>query len=146
MRVIIQRVKKATCIVNDEIISTINHGYMLLVGFTHFDTVEMVSKMAKKISSLRLFDDEKGKINLNIHDVSGEILSISQFTLYADTKKSNRPSFTLSMPALDASMLYSEFNSQLEHTYGITTKCGVFGAHMYLDVVCDGPVTITLEE
>lgn len=146
MRVVVQRVKRASCIVNDKVVSQINHGFMLLVGFTHTDTMNEVCKMAKKINNLRIFDDEFGKMNLNIHDVFGEILSISQFTLYADTSKSNRPSFTKSMNRESAIALYDEFNQELEKKYEIVTKKGVFGAHMYLDVVCDGPVTITLEE
>lgn len=145
MRVIVQRVKKASCIVNETTISSINHGYMLLVGFTHTDTISNVKQMAKKINNLRIFDDQMGKINLNIHDVKGEILSISQFTLYADTKKSNRPSFVDSMPSKTAANLYEEFNKELNDVWQIPTKSGIFGAHMYLETVCDGPVTITLE-
>lgn len=146
MRVVVQRVKEASCLVDDKVVSSIKHGFMLLVGFTLEDTLANVEKMAKKISSLRIFDDENGKINLNIHDVGGEILSISQFTLYADTKKSNRPSFTASMPGAQAKILYESFNSLLQDKYELSVQPGVFGAHMYLDIVCDGPVTITLEE
>ena len=119
---------------------------MLLVGFSCEETINNVEKMAKKISSLRIFDDENGKINLNIHDAGGEILSISQFTLYADTKKNNRPSFSASMPGEQAKVLYEYFNSLLEEKYQLSVQPGVFGAHMYLDIICDGPVTITLEE
>lgn len=145
MRVVIQRVKSGKCIVNNQIISSINHGYMLLVGFNHDDTEEKVIKMARKINNIRLFDDENGKINLNIHQVNGEILSISQFTLYADTEKSNRPSFTNSMDRIKANDLYLLFNETLEKTWNIPVKKGCFGEHMYLDIVCDGPVTINLE-
>ena len=101
MKVVIQRVQKATCkvLLNNEYqhVSTIGHGYMILVGFTHSDTKETVLKMAKKIVDLRVFNDEEGKMNLNIKQVNGEILSISQFTLYADSRKGNRPSFVESM-------------------------------------------------
>lgn len=146
MRVVVQRVKEASCIVNERVVSSIKYGFMLLVGFSCEDTINNVEKMAKKISSLRIFDDENGKINLNIHDAGGEILSISQFTLYADTKKSNRPSFSASMPGEQAKVLYEYFNSLLEEKYQLSVQPGVFGAHMYLDIICDGPVTITLEE
>ena len=145
MRVIIQRVKKASCIVDDKVVGSINKGYMLLVGFTHTDTIKEVEKMAQKINNIRLFDDENGKINLNIHDANGEILSISQFTLYGNTHKSNRPSFTDSMNANDAKTLYDFFNELLTKKWQINVETGCFGAHMYLDIECDGPITITLE-
>lgn len=145
MRIVVQRVSRAKCIVDGNVVSEINKGYMLLVGLTHTDTIKEVEKLAQKVNNLRIFEDEFGKINLNIHDVNGEILSISQFTLYADTKKSNRPSFTASMAPTIAKELYEKFNEILNTQYNIVTKPGVFGAHMDLDIVCDGPVTITLE-
>lgn len=145
MRVVVQRVSRAKCIVDNQVVSEIGKGYMLLVGFTHNDTLKEVETLARKINNLRIFEDEFGKINLNIHDVNGEILSISQFTLYADTKKSNRPSFTASMGGSEAIVLYQKFNEILNSVYGINTLPGVFGAHMDLDIMCDGPVTITLE-
>ncbi len=145
MRVVIQRVKSAKCIVDEKIVSSVNHGYMLLVGFCKSDNEQNVKAMAQKINNLRLFDDDEGKINLNIHQVNGEILSISQFTLYADVRKSNRPSFTDSMEKERANELYSLFNDILKNTWNINVQPGSFGDHMYLDVVCDGPVTINLE-
>ncbi len=145
MRVIIQRVRRASCIVDNNIVGSINKGYMLLVGFTHTDTIKEVEAMAQKINNIRLFDDDNGKINLNIHDAKGEILSISQFTLYGNTHKSNRPSFTDSMNASDAKVLYDYFNELLTKKWQINVETGCFGAHMYLDIECDGPVTITLE-
>ncbi len=145
MRVIIQRVKSAKCIVDEKIVSSVTHGYMLLVGFCKSDNEQNVKAMAQKINNLRLFDDDEGKINLNIHQVNGEILSISQFTLYADVRKSNRPSFTDSMEKEKACELYLLFNDILKNTWNIKVQPGSFGDHMYLDVVCDGPVTITLE-
>lgn len=145
MRIIVQRVKRASCIVDGNIVSSINKGYMLLVGLTHSDTIDNVKELARKVNNLRIFSDEMGKMNLNIHDSNGEILSISQFTLYGNTKKSNRPSFTDSMEASKANDLYLEFNRILNEEYQIVTKPGVFGAHMDLDIICDGPVTITLE-
>lgn len=145
MRIVVQRVSKAKCIVDNKVVSEIGKGYMLLVGLTHTDTLKDVETLARKVNNLRIFEDEFGKINLNIHDVNGEILSISQFTLYADTKKSNRPSFTLSMKPDEAKVLYEKFNEILNNVYNIKTLPGVFGAHMDLEIVCDGPVTITLE-
>ena len=97
MRVVVQRVKKASCLVEQKVVGKIDEGFMLLVGFKNTDTSDVLGKMAQKINNLRVFDDQEGKMNLNIHQINGKILSISQFTLYADTKKSNRPSFTESM-------------------------------------------------
>lgn len=145
MRVVVQRVKYAKCLVNDKIVGSINEGYMLLVGFNNTDNIDLVNKMAQKINNLRIFDDEDGKMNLNIHQINGRILSISQFTLYADTKKSNRPSFTESMNKEEAIKLYNEFNKILVNTYDLMVETGIFGEHMYLDILCDGPVTINLE-
>lgn len=145
MRVVLQRVSSGKCIVKNTVVSSIGKGYMLLVGFCKNDDEAKVFEMARKINNLRLFDDELGKINLNIHQVNGEILSISQFTLYADLHKSNRPSFTQSLEKDKASALYLLFNETLKNTWNINVKPGCFGEHMDLDIVCDGPVTITLE-
>ncbi len=148
MKVVIQRVKKATCKVFEEgtynHVSTIEHGFMILVGFTHTDTEEVVIKMAKKIVDLRVFNDEQGKMNLNIQQVNGSILSISQFTLYADSRKGNRPSFVDSMRGEVAKPLYEFFNKTLNEL-GVLTKHGVFGGDMLLEPLCDGPVTIEME-
>lgn len=148
MKVVIQRVKKASCQVFEnnayQHISTIDHGFMILVGFTHTDTEETVIKMAKKIVDLRVFNDEFGKMNLNIKQVNGAILSISQFTLYADTRKGNRPSFVDSMRPEFALPLYEFFNQTL-NDLGVQTKPGAFGKEMLLDPLCDGPVTIEME-
>ncbi len=145
MRVTIQRVKEASCICHDQLVNSINKGLLLLVGFTDGDDMPKVAQMAKKIANLRVFEDENDKMNLAIKDVNGEILSISQFTLYADTKKGNRPSFVDSMAPESANTLYQAFNNMLNNDFGIVTKAGSFGNHMYLDIVCDGPVTINLE-
>ena len=145
MKVVLQRVQYANCIVEKEMVSEINKGYLLLVGFTHSDTIENVKKMAKKISALRVFTDEFDKMNLSIKDVNGEILAISQFTLYADPNSGNRPSFINAMRPVEANALYEEFVRILNNDYQIITKKGVFGAHMELHPVCDGPVTINLE-
>jgi D-tyrosyl-tRNA(Tyr) deacylase len=145
MRVVLQRVKRANCIVNSKIVSEINKGYLLLVGFTHDDNLDKVNKMAKKIANLRVFEDEQGKMNLSIKSVDGQILAISQFTLYADPTSGNRPSFVDAMKPLPANELYEEFVKILNDEYQIITKKGVFGADMELNPVCDGPVTISLE-
>ncbi len=145
MKVVLQRVKTANCIVNKEEVSKIEKGYLLLVGFTHTDSLDNVLKMAKKIANLRVFEDEQGKMNLSIKDVNGEILAISQFTLYADPTHGNRPSFVDAMKPVEANNLYEEFVKILNNDYSILTKKGVFGADMELHPVCDGPVTINLE-
>jgi D-tyrosyl-tRNA(Tyr) deacylase len=145
MKVIVQKVKSASCTVDDKITGQIEKGFMLLVGFTHTDTLENVKKMAKKIVGLRIFDDENGKMNLDLNSVGGKILSISQFTLYGDATKGNRPSFVNSMPGSSAEPLYNAFNELLRTEYNIEVETGIFGAHMYLNPICDGPVTIELE-
>ena len=145
MRVVLQRVKSANCVVDNKIVNEINTGYLLLIGFTHTDTIDNVKKMAKKISALRVFTDEFDKMNLSIKNVNGEILAISQFTLYADPNSGNRPSFINAMKPDLADGLYEEFVKLMNTEYQIVTKKGVFGAHMELHAVCDGPVTINLE-
>ena len=144
MRVIIQRVLKADCIVNKEIVSSIHHGMMILGGFTHTDSEKEIEQMALKIAKLRIFEDSNGKMNLSIQDVGGSILSISQFTLYANSKEGNRPSFIQAMNPKIASELYEKFNQKI-NSLGIPLVSGIFGADMKLDMICDGPVTIHLE-
>jgi D-tyrosyl-tRNA(Tyr) deacylase len=131
--------------VDQDIISSIKNGYLLLVGFTHDDTNKEVEYLAKKIANLRVFEDENDKLNLSILDKKYEILSISQFTVYGDTKKGNRPSFTKAMKPDIANELYEYFNHLLNNTYNIPTQGGVFGAHMDIALINDGPVTIILE-
>ena len=145
MRVTIQRVNNANCVTNGKVVSEIKKGLMLLVSFTHTDSIENVNKMAKKIANLRIFNDQEDKMNLSIIDVKGEILSISQFTLYGDALKGNRPSFVQSMEKNKANDLYLAFNNILNSEYHIPTFGGSFGEHMVLNVSCDGPVTINLE-
>jgi len=145
MRVIIQRVKKASCTVNNSLISEINNGYLLFVGLTHTDTLKEVQYLAKRIAKLRIFEDEDNKMNRNIMDLNYEILSISQFTLYANTKKGNRPSFTKAMEPSLAKKLYLELTNILTNEYDIKTSNGVFGEYMDISLINDGPVTIILE-
>lgn len=145
MRVVLQRINHGKCIVDGNIVSSVGKGLMLLVGFHHSDDYEQVEKMAKKIANLRVFEDENKKMNLSIKDIEGEILSISQFTLYANPYNGNRPSFTDAMYHKIAIHLYERFNQILNETYHIPTSSGIFGADMKLDIECDGPVTISLE-
>lgn len=144
MKVIVQRIKEGSCIVDNKTVSSVNKGLMLLVGFTHTDTIEEVKKMALKISKLRIFEDDMGKMNLSIVDIKGEILSISQFTLYANPYEGNRPSFVNAMKPDLATKLYDQFNIELEKLK-IKIGRGIFGADMKLHVILDGPVTINLE-
>lgn len=143
MKVVIQRVKKASVSVDDKLINEIGNGFMLLVSFTDGDTLENVTKMAKKIANIRIFDDENGVMNKSILDVNGTILSISQFTLYADTKKGNRPSYINALRGDEAIKLYEAFNKEM-NSY-VKTLPGVFGADMQVSLINDGPVTILLE-
>lgn len=145
MKIILQRVTEASCTVEQQIVSSINKGYVLLVGFTHTDTLKEVEYCAKKVANLRVFEDDAGKLNRSIQEVNGQILSISQFTIYGNTSKGNRPSFTEAMNPTDANHLYQKFNDILQNEYHIVTKSGVFGAHMDIRLTNDGPVTILIE-
>jgi len=145
MKVVIQRVKEASVSVNHMIIGKIEQGMLIFVGFTENDDLENVKKMAIKISMLRIFSDANNKMNLNIKDFKGRILSVSQFTLYANTEKGNRPSFVNSLEKEKAESLYQAFNKELELILGIKTETGCFGASMEVSLINDGPVTIILE-
>lgn len=145
MRVVVQRVTKASCTIDGKVYSEISKGYLLLVGFTHSDSEKEVKYLAKKISGLRVFEDENGKMNLSLKTVGGKILSISQFTLYADTKDGNRPAFVKAMNPIEASRLYDLFNEELRK-YEIEVQTGVFGADMKIELLNDGPVTIIYDE
>ena len=144
MRVVVQRSLKATMKVDGKKFSEIPHGLMLLVGFTEGDSIEEIKWMVNKIINLRIFDDENGVMNKSVLDVEGEILSVSQFTLYADCKKGNRPSYIKALGGEKASPLYDLFNEELSKH--ITVKTGVFGADMQIDFTNNGPVTIILEK
>jgi D-aminoacyl-tRNA deacylase len=143
MRVVIQRVQHATCTVSGKITGSCGHGYCLFVGFNDEDTEEIIDKMIHKILFLRIFEDESGKMNQSILDISGSILSISQFTLYANCKKGNRPSFTDAGKPEYASRLFDVFNEKLKEQ--IPCETGIFGADMKIDLLNDGPVTIVLD-
>lgn len=144
MRVILQRVAHSSCTVDGIVTGKIDKGYLLLVGFTHNDTIKNLEKAVKKISGLRIFEDENHKMNLNLETVKGSILSISQFTLYANTNEGNRPSFVEAMNPTDAKELYLKFNQMLREK-GFLVEEGIFGAHMEIDLLNDGPVTIIYE-
>lgn len=145
MRVIIQRVSEASVLINDIERRSINHGFMILVGFEESDTVEDISWICKKIVQLRIFGDEEGKMNLSISDVNGEILLISQFTLHASTVKGNRPSFIKAARPDTAIPLYKKAISELSSLTGNKIQTGEFGADMKVSLVNDGPVTIVID-
>ena len=143
MRVLVQRCSNAKCVVNDKNISEIDNGLMLLVGFTDTDNKDTILWMANKVINLRIFPDNNGVMNLSVLDVKGSILSISQFTLYADTSKGNRPSYIKAMGGEKAKLLYEYFNKVLSEY--VPTKGGVFGADMSITLTNMGPTTIMLE-
>ena len=143
MKVVVQRSKKAQVSVDGKLINEIDHGLVLLVGFTEGDDSAKIRAMARKVANLRIFDDELGVMNKSILDVSGAILSISQFTLYGDAIKGNRPSYITAMKGDKAIILYEEFNAELNKY--VKTLPGVFGADMEILITNSGPVTILLE-
>lgn len=143
MKVVVQRSKYSKVEVDNKLINEINNGFVLLVSFTQTDSIDNIKKMAKKIANLRIFDDDEGIMNKSILDVGGEILSISQFTLYADASKGNRPSYIKALNGEEAIKLYDEFNKEMNNY--INTKPGVFGADMTVSITNDGPITIILE-
>jgi D-tyrosyl-tRNA(Tyr) deacylase len=145
MRVVVQRCSRAEVRIDGVSVGKIGQGFMLLVGITETDTTAEADLLAKKIAQLRVFEDEAGKMNLAIRDVEGAILSISQFTLYADCSKGNRPSFVRAARPEQASPLYDYFNETLRTTYGLNVETGRFGADMKVDFINDGPVTILLD-
>ena len=143
MKIVLQKVKKASVSVDNKIVGNIDKGYCLLVGVHKESTEEDARYLAKKIAQARLFEDDK--INLSLKDVGGSILSVSQFTLYADTKKGNRPSFTSAAGAEKANELYEKFNEYLREE-GVKVETGIFQTMMEVNIVNDGPVTIVYEK
>lgn len=144
MRIIVQRVKQASVTTNGEKISEIGKGFLLLVGLTPGDTPELASKMAQKVSKLRIFEDENGKTNLDLASSGGSILSISQFTLYGSVKEGNRPSFVNAMRSEEAKGLYQYFYNELGKQVP-SLQNGVFGADMKVELLNDGPFTLILD-
>lgn len=145
MRLIIQRVAKASVTIDAKNYSSIAKGFMVLLGIEHEDTLDDVIWLSNKLTSLRVFKDAEGMLNLNIHQINGEILIVSQFTLYASTKKGNRPSFTKAAKSEVAVALYEQFISETEKLIGKPCKTGVFGADMQIELINDGPVTLILD-
>ena len=143
MKVVVQRSKKSSVSINNKIVGKIDKGLVILVGFTDGDSLKDIDYIVKKIVNLRIFDDDNGVMNKSIKDVGGSILSISQFTLYADTKKGNRPSYIKAMNGNDATKLYDIFNDKLREYVNVET--GVFGADMMVSISNDGPITIIIE-
>ena len=145
MKVVIQRVETANVSVNQKIVGKIDQGLLLLVGFTNGDSEKEIDWMVNKIANLRIFDDDNGVMNLSVKEIKGEILSVSQFTLYADSRKGNRPSYINALGGGDAIKLYEKFNIKLRET-GIKIEEGIFAADMKVSLVNDGPITIILEK
>jgi len=145
MRVLVQRSGKAKVTVDEKVVGSIDSGLMLLVGFTEGDDLEAVKHLAKKVVNLRIFPDENDVMNKSLLDFGGDILSISQFTLYGDARKGNRPSYINALKNDLATPLYDAFNEELR-TYGVKVETGVFGADMDIEFTNIGPTTILLEK
>ena len=143
MRLLVQRSKNSYVSVDNKIVGQIDFGLVVLVGFTHTDTIEDIKYLVKKLINLRIFDDENHIMNKSVLDVNGSILSVSQFTLYANSKKGNRPSYVDAMKAEEAKKMYDLFNEELKKY--IHVECGIFQADMNVCINNDGPVTIFLE-
>ena len=143
MRVVIQRCKEAS-VSYDSVTNSIDKGLVVLLGMTNEDTIEDINYLAKKIYNLRIFEDSDNKMNLSIKDISGSILLVSQFTLYASTKDGNRPSFSNALNYEESEKLYELFKEELNKT-GISFKTGKFGADMKVSLINDGPVTIIID-
>ena len=144
MRVILQRVTSASVVIDDACVGQVGLGYLALVGFTHDDTEADIDYMVEKVKHLRVFSDEEGNMNRSVCDVHGSILSVSQFTLYADARKGRRPSFIQAMKPEQATQMYDLWNEKLRQA-GIEVQTGIFGADMKVTLTNDGPVTICLE-
>lgn len=145
MKVLIQRVLSSSVTVEDKIVGKIDKGLLIFVGFTEGDSEKEINNMVDKIINLRIFDDENGVMNKSLLDVKGSILSISQFTLYADASKGRRPSYIKALGGDSASVLYNKFNQKLKDT-NIPIEEGIFGADMKVNLINDGPITIMLEK
>ena len=143
MRVLVQRSKKSSVKVDNKVVGQISKGMVLFVGFTAGDSEENIDYMIQKILKLRIFDDDNNVMNRNILETNGEVLSISQFTLYADTKKGNRPSYIKALNSKEASILYQKFNEKLSKYIKVET--GIFQSEMQVSITNDGPITIMLE-
>ena len=144
MKVVIQRSKNASVEVDNKVVGKIDKGLVILVGFTENDNENIIDKMVNKVINLRIFDDENGVMNKSLLDGNGDILSISQFTLYADTKKGRRPSYIKALRGEESTILYDVWNNKLKDA-GINVETGIFGADMKVSLINDGPVTIIID-
>lgn len=145
MKVLVQRVTSANVKVNSKVVGEINRGLLLFVGFTQSDTTKEIDYMVDKVINLRIFDDENGVMNKSLLDTEGSILSVSQFTLYADSSKGRRPSYINALNRDEAIVLYDEFNKKLKEK-NVKVETGIFGAYMQVELINDGPITIMLEK
>ena len=145
MRIVIQRVKRASVTIEGEISGAIEHGLLALVGFCETDSASLLAPMADKMINLRIFTDDADKMNLSLLDVAGDLLAVSQFTLYADCRKGRRPSFNLAKNPAEAEALYDEFVAICSGKLGKKVQTGSFGADMKVELLNDGPVTIVLD-
>lgn len=145
MKVLVQRVISSSVEVEGNVVGKIDNGLLLFVGFTEGDTSKEIDYMIDKVINLRIFDDENGVMNKSLLDTNGSILSISQFTLYADASKGRRPSYVKALGGDKSILLYDEFNNKLKAT-GVHTETGIFGAEMKVNLINDGPITIMLEK
>lgn len=145
MKVLVQRVTSANVKVNSKVVGEINIGLLLFVGFTQSDTTKEIDYMVDKVINLRIFDNENGVMNKSLLDTEGSILSVSQFTLYADSSKGRRPSYVNALNRDKAIVLYDEFNKKLKEK-NIKVETGIFGADMQVELINDGPITIMLEK
>ena len=146
MKLVVQRVKKSNLKIKNKLYSSINTGIVILIGISKNDNYEMAKELAKKIIKLRIFNDDNGKMNKNIMQIKGEVLVVSQFTLYADTNKGNRPSFINAAKPELAISLYNHFIDELQKLISSKVRTGKFGADMKIELINDGPVTIILEK
>jgi len=145
MRIVIQRVREASVKINGEIVGEIQQGLLVLLGIEHVDSELDADYLIQKLIHLRIFGDEEGKMNLSVSDISGDLLIVSQFTLFADTKKGNRPSFIRSARPEQAIPLYEYFLSKLKKTFSGKIEKGIFGGDMQVELINDGPVTIIID-
>ena len=145
MRALVQRVTKASVVVNENLVSQIGNGILVFVGFTHNDTIDDIEYIVNKIINLRIFDDSNGVMNLSVIDKNYEVLSVSQFTLYGDTKKGNRPSYVNALNHEEAAKLYDIFNQKLKEKLHDKVSIGIFRSDMKVSLINDGPITIMIE-
>ena len=146
MKIVVQRVKNAKVEVDEKVVGKIGKGFLVLLGITHDDTKEIADYLVKKLCNLRVFEDENEKMNLSLKDVEGELLIVSQFTLYADCSKGNRPSFISAAKPEKAEELYNYFCEKCNKEYELKVEKGIFGADMKVSLLNDGPVTIIIEK